>query len=192
MEVKMKNPALRLWVGPMFGSKTTQLIAAVDRYRLQSKKVLAFKSRLDDRYSSEGEIVTHNGGKLACSLVGKGEEIIDIVKNHIDDVSVVAIDEAFMIENCDDAILRLYNSGFSVLVSSIDLSSDLRPFSVIKNILPFATEVNTCTAVCTACGEDAKFTFKKSTITGSEIEIGGSEIYEPRCWMHHDKTREEL
>lgn len=188
----MKNPALRLWVGPMFGSKTTQLIAAVDRYRLQSKKVLAFKSRLDDRYSSEGEIVTHNGGKLACSLVGKGEEIIDIVKNHIDDVSVVAIDEAFMIENCDDAILRLYNSGFSVLVSSIDLSSDLRPFSVIKNILPFATEVNTCTAVCTVCGEDAKFTFKKSTITGSEIEIGGSEIYEPRCWMHHDKTREEL
>ena len=78
----MKNPVLRLWVGPMFGSKTTQLIAAVDRYRLQSKKVLAFKSRLDDRYSSKGEIVTHNGGKLQCSLVSKGEEIINIVKNN--------------------------------------------------------------------------------------------------------------
>ena len=117
----MKNPVLRLWVGPMFGSKTTQLIAAVDRYRLQSKKVLAFKSRLDDRYSESGEIVTHNGGKLACTLVGKGSEIIEIVKNHIDDVSIIAIDEAFMIENCDEAILKLYNSGVSVLVSSKEI-----------------------------------------------------------------------
>jgi len=188
----MKNPVLRLWVGPMFGSKTTQLIAAVDRYRLQSKKVLAFKSRLDDRYSESGEIVTHNGGKLACTLVGKGSEIIEIVKNHIDDVSIVAIDEAFMIEDCDEAVLKLYGSGISVLVSSIDLSSDLRPFSTIKNILPFATEINKCTAVCTVCGQDANFTFKKNTVTGAEIEVGGSEIYEPRCWMHHDKTREEI
>ena len=188
----MKNPVLRLWVGPMFGSKTTQLIAAVDRYRLQSKKVLAFKSRLDDRYSESGEIVTHNGGKLACTLVRKGSEIIEISKNHIDDVSIIAIDEAFMIEDCDEAILKLYNSGISVLVSSIDLSSDLRPFSVIKNVLPFATEINKCTAVCTVCGQDANFTFKKNTVTGAEIEVGGIEIYEPRCWMHHDKTREEI
>lgn len=188
----MKNPVLRLWVGPMFGSKTTQLIAAVDRYRLQSKKVLAFKSRLDDRYSESGEIVTHNGGKLTCSLVSKWEEIIEITKNQDEDISIVAIDEAFMIEDCDKAILTLYNSGISVLVSSIDLSSDLRPFSVIKNILPFATEVNKCSAVCTVCSQDAYFTFKKNTVTGSEIEVGGSEIYEPRCWMHHDKTREEI
>lgn len=186
----MKNPVLRLWVGPMFGSKTTQLIAAVDRYRLQSKKVIAFKSRLDDRYSYTGEIVTHNGGRIDCILVSNAQEIIDAVKENEDDISIVAIDEAFMIEDCDVAIKSLYKSGVSVLVSSIDLSSDMRPFSVIKNILPFATEVNKCTAVCTVCGEDAYFTFKKQTKTGSEIEIGGSEIYEPRCWMHHDKTRE--
>lgn len=188
----MKNPVLRLWVGPMFGSKTTQLIAAVDRYRLQSKKVLAFKPALDNRYSATGEIVTHNGGKLDCVLVSKGQEIVDAVKEFDSDLSAIAIDEAFMIEGCDEAILKVYNSGISVLVSSIDLSSDLRPFSVVKNILPFATEVNKCTAVCTVCGEDASFTFKKSTITGAEIEIGGAEIYEPRCWMHHDKTREQL
>lgn len=188
----MKNPVLRLWVGPMFGSKTTQLIAAVDRYRLQSKKVIAFKSRLDDRYTTTGSIITHNGGSLDCMLVSKGSEILDIVKKLNTVVSVVAIDEAFMIEGCDDAIISLYKSGISVLVSSIDLSSELRPFSVIKNILPYATEVNKCSAVCTVCGEDAFFTHKKSTITGSEIEIGGSEIYEPRCWIHHDKTKEQI
>ena len=98
----MKNPVLRLWVGPMFGSKTTQLIAAVDRYRLQSKKVLAFKSRLDDRYSESGEIVTHNGGKLACTLVGKGSEIIEIVKNHIDDVKRAIPKERLLIFESKD------------------------------------------------------------------------------------------
>ena len=188
----MKNPVLRLWVGPMFGSKTTQLIAAVDRYRLQDKKVLAFKSRLDDRYSELGEITTHNGGTLTCSLVSNGQEIIDNVKSYNSNITAVAIDEAFMIEDCDVAILSLFNAGISVLVSSIDLSSELRPFSVIKNILPFATDIQKCSAVCTVCGEDAYFTYKKSTITGKEIEIGGSEIYEPRCWMHHNKTRETL
>ena len=172
----MKNPVLRLWVGPMFGSKTTQLIAAVDRYRLRSKKVVAFKPMLDNRYSDFGEIVTHNGGKLECTLVSKGSQIIETIKSLNYDVSVVAIDEAFMIENCDEAIMKLYKSGISVLVSSIDLSSDLRPFSVVKNILPYATEINKCSAVCTVCGEDAYFTHKKSTVTGTEIEIGGSEI----------------
>jgi len=185
----MKNPVLKLWIGPMFGSKTTQLIAAVDRYRFQNKKVLSFKPRLDNRYGKVGEIVTHNGGTIPSNLVSTGAEILYITDHSDFDVEVVAIDEAFMIEDCDVAILKLNSQGINVLVSSIDLSSDNRPFTVIKNVLPFATHITKCSAVCALCDEDAFYTFKKKTITGAEIEVGGSEIYEPRCWLHHDKTK---
>lgn len=184
----MKNPLLRLWVGPMFSSKTTQLIAAIDRLRIKRKKVLSFKPRLDDRYSMQGEIVTHNGGTTPCLLVSTGEDILNAIgRDH--DIDTVAIDEAFMIAGCDDAILKLMSMGINILVSSIELSSENRPFSTIKNIMPYATEVNKCAAVCSECEEDAYYTFKKNTLTGKEIEVGGSELYEPRCWLHHDKTK---
>ena len=57
------DPDFIIFVGPMFGSKTTRLLAAIDRYRYQKKNVVAFKPRMDDRYSST-EISTHSGGKI--------------------------------------------------------------------------------------------------------------------------------
>ena len=40
-----------MFVGPMFGSKTTRLIAALDRYKYQGKRIAAFKPFIDERYS---------------------------------------------------------------------------------------------------------------------------------------------
>jgi len=64
------------------------------------------------------------------------------------------------------------------------MSSAGKPFSEIEKMLVWATQVEKCTAVCTACGRDAHYTHKKQ-IGGEEIEVGGSELYEPRCYSHH-------
>jgi thymidine kinase len=42
-------PTFTIYTGPMYGSKTSRLIADVDRFSRQKKSVLAFKPRLDDR-----------------------------------------------------------------------------------------------------------------------------------------------
>ena len=43
----MKNEFV-MFVGPMFGGKTTKLLSAIDRYKYQGRKILAFKPNVDD------------------------------------------------------------------------------------------------------------------------------------------------
>ena len=64
-------PEFIIFTGPMFGSKTTRLIAIVDRFRYQNRNIIAFKPSLDERYS-KSEICTHNGGTLPAIVVKSG------------------------------------------------------------------------------------------------------------------------
>lgn len=179
----MKNPDLVMFVGPMFGSKTTRLIAALERYKYQGKTISAFKPRIDDRYST-GEIVTHNGGRIEALCVTSGTDILRHLQE--DPAEVVAIDEAFMIEGVSDVVISLYKSGVSVLVSSLDLSSKADPFKEVSKMMPWATNVVKCPSVCSKCGRDAFFTFRKFD-DDRELLVGGSEMYEPRCFKHYRK-----
>jgi thymidine kinase len=141
---------------------------------------------MDRRYAKE-EITTHNGGKLEALIVSTGDEIL----RHVDvyEPDVVAVDEAFMIDGSADALIQIYRRGVSVVVSSIEMSANCNSFPEIEKILPWATNVEKCTAVCVVCGEDAPYTQKKVNDI-AEITVGGSELYEPRCWSHHASARE--
>lgn len=180
----MKNdPEFIIFTGPMFGSKTTRLLAAVDRYRYQHKEVIAFKPKLDDRYSND-EIVTHSGGKLQAVCVKEGDDIVEYVCDHGKVYDVVAVDEAFMISNCSDALLKLFRLGKTIVVSSLQLSATGNVFEEIRDMMPWATKIEICPAVCPISGKDAYYTHRK--FDGDEITVGGSELYEPRCWEYHD------
>ena len=77
----------------------------------------------------------------------------------------------------------------SVVVSSIEMSASCKVFPEIEQILPWATKIEKCTAVCVVCGEDAPYTHRKVSDL-AEITVGGAELYEPRCWSHHASARE--
>jgi len=174
-------PEFIIFTGPMFGSKTTRLLAAVDRFRYQNRSVIAFKPRLDERYS-KSHISTHSGGRLDAHTVNSGEEIVKIV-NEID-CDVVAVDEAFMIDNSSSALLSLFRMGKTIIVSSLQLSASGNVFDEIRDMMPWATKIVVCPAVCTVTGLDAYYTHRKFSDM-DEITVGGSELYEPRSWFHH-------
>ena len=154
------DPQFIIFTGPMFGSKTTKLLATVDRYRYQNKHVIAFKPKMDDRYSKT-EIFTHSGGKLEAVGVNNGKDIVKYIDDFQPDANVIAVDEAFMIDDIGECLISLFKNGVTIVVSSLDLSSSCKPFDEIKNIMMFATKVEKCAAVCTACGDDAFYTHKK-------------------------------
>lgn len=188
VEFKVINPAFYVFTGPMMGSKTTRLIALVDRFRYKGMKILAFKPGLDDRYA-ESEICTHNGAKIPAINVSRGEDILRIVTEQDSRPDVIAVDEAFLIDGVADALISLYRTGFTVIISSIEMSASCNVFDEIKEILPWATHIEKCSAVCTDCGSDAFFTARKVEDL-SEIAIGGSDLYEPRCWAHHNHVQD--
>tara|TARA_A100001011_G_C14297999_1_gene839385 strand:- start:1636 stop:2199 length:564 start_codon:yes stop_codon:yes gene_type:complete len=184
------DPKFIIFTGPMFGSKTTKMLATIDRYRYQQKKVVAFKPAMDNRYST-GEICTHSGGKIDAICVKKGKDIVKYIQDD-KGVHVIAVDEAFMIEGAADSLIDLFKSGYTIVVSSLQLSATGKPFEEIRDMMPWATKIEVCPAVCPVTGRDAYYTHKKVDDL-AEIAVGGSDLYEPRCWeMHRYTNRKEF
>lgn len=179
----LNNPDFIVYCGPMFSSKTSRLLSTLEKYKYQHKKVVVFKPNIDDRYSVS-EVVTHGGWKVPAVCVKSGTEILEYLMSQEEEPHVVAVDEAFMIPGSAEALTWLYTYGFTVVVSSLEMSAAGKPFAEIEKMLVWATQIEKCTAVCTVCGRDAHYTHKKQT-GGEEIEVGGSELYEPRCYSHH-------
>jgi len=179
-----------MFVGPMFGGKTTKLLSAIDRYKYQGKKILAFKPNVDERYSKE-EIVTHWGHKLNASRVSLGKEVYDTAIREGFGVhrGVIAVDEAFMIPGIGETLVDLFKEGHAILVSSLQLSSDFTPYKEMKTMMPYATKIEVCPAVCMKCGIDAHYTKKIGGRSDHKIEVGGAEMYQPMCFEHF---REEM
>jgi len=168
---------LTVYTGPMFGSKTSRMLAELERYDRMGLRVVAFKPKIDDRYSCD-EIVTHSGLRRFAIAVENGPEIERLSENY----DVIGIDESFMIPDSGESLIRLYLAGKTVVVSSIQLSATGNPFHELVQLFPWATRVEVCPAVCPITGHDAYFTVRKNDSSGSELQVGGSECYEPRAW----------
>ncbi len=182
-----REPVFKIFTGPMFGSKTTQMLACIDRYRYQNKVCIAFKPQMDDRYQHD-KIQTHSGLSIEAMCVKTGHEITEAIKQYKKPIDVIAVDEAFMIEGSAEALIALYRSGINVIVASIQMSFLGNPFHEIKEMMPWATHINVCPAVCPKTGADAYYTYKKMC-DENEVAVGGSEMYEPRCLSQHDLIR---
>tara|TARA_Y100001963_G_scaffold152249_1_gene236695 strand:+ start:249 stop:827 length:579 start_codon:yes stop_codon:yes gene_type:complete len=180
----MTDPEFIIFTGPMFGSKTTRLLAIVDRYMRQNKKVVAFKPEMDDRYASS-EIMTHSGGRLSAFSVKTGSDIINVAESLQEKkIDVIAVDEAFMIDGCAKALLDLFRQGKTIIISSLQLSASGMVFEEVRDMMPWATKIEICPAVCPVTGRNAYYTHRK--LEGlDEIVVGGDDLYEPRCWEFH-------
>jgi len=178
----MKNPEFRMYVGPMFGGKTTRMLGAAERYHYQQKNVLYFKPDIDGRYEKETpSIVTHNQHKVEAIKIKTGLDIIKHCLTTTND-SIIAVDEAFMIDGSGDALIRLFRQGYTILVSSLQLSSDGSAYREIEKMMPYATHIAVCPAVDIESGHDAYYTEKFGGRTDHGIEVGGAEMYRPRDW----------
>lgn len=181
------NPFFKIYTGPMFGSKTTRLVAEIDRASYKGWKIFAFKAKKDKRYVSES-ISTHSGVTWPAACIDRASEIYDYISDvDLSSNIVIAVDEAFMIQGIDDVLTSLFFKGVNIVVSTIQLDANEKPFDNIKNIMPFATHIEICPAVCTECDQDAYYTEAMFDINNAtqEERIGAKGMYEPRCAKHY-------
>lgn len=182
----MKNEFV-VFVGPMFGGKTTKLLSAIDRYKYQGRDIHVFKPIVDERYSTS-EVVTHWGAKIPATRINSESMYATLepffYRASDKERAVIAVDEAFMIDGIGDILVRLFKCGHTILVSSLQLSSDFTPYKELAAMLPYATKVEVCPAVCSICGADAHYTEKIGGRSDHGIEVGGAEMYQPRCFTH--------
>jgi len=178
------NPIMVVYCGPMFGGKTTRLLGDLERFTLQHKRCAVFKPSIDVRYGSD-EVVSHAGWRADALMVKSGPDVLSLLTEMDQMPDVVFVDEAFMLPGIADVVIWLYRSGISVVVSTLDMSYAGKPFPEVARLLPWATRIEKCPAVCTECGRDAFYTYRKQVAAADEeIQVGGAELYDPRCFRH--------
>ncbi len=184
------NPEFIVYTGPMSGGKSSSLLSYVDRCQYQKREVVAFKPVIDDRYD-KNSIITHSGWKIPAISVKSVADIYSHMTT-IKTPAVVAVDEAFMLDGIADALVWLYRQGITIAVATLDLGYNVKPFKETEKMLSWATKVVKCPSVCVICGADAYYTHKKVVSENElEIQVGGLDLYEARCFNHHPhvKTR---
>ena len=72
---------LKLILGPMFSGKSTKLIELIRKYKVINYKIMIIKNGIDNRYSDEAEIVSHNKDTESCIVVDDLNEIKDDMIN---------------------------------------------------------------------------------------------------------------
>ncbi len=162
--------------GCMFSGKTEELIRRLRRAQIAKQKVMIFKPRIDNRYSSD-HIVSHNEQSLTSTVIDNPREIIELSK----EAQVVGIDEgqffsSELVEICE----ALANAGKRVIVAGLDQDYRGKPFEPIPQLLAVAEYITKTLAICVVCGNPADRT-QRITKQQELVVVGAHNIYEARC-----------
>lgn len=175
--------------GSMFSGKSEELIRRVRRATYGKLQVRVFKPAMDNRYSEEDVVVSHNGTKTIARPLVASNEIFD----HIDkSVDVVGIDEVqFFDKEISGVIDSLANQGIRVIAAGLDTNFRGEPFEPMPELMALSESITKLNAICPICGEAASRTQrlidnKPASYDEPEILVGASEAYEPRCRHHHE------
>jgi thymidine kinase len=191
--MKHHRGRLEVITGPMFCGKTDELLRRLRRAIIAKQKIQVFKPGFDIRYGSE-KVTSHAGNEYEAYPV---ENITEVPTLLLDDVTVVAIDEAqFFGEKIVPVVQDLVDRGIRVIVAGLDMDFRGVPFGQMPKLLALAEVVDKLHAICMVCGEEATRT--QRLVDGEPayfddpiIIVGASEMYEARCRIHHQVPRKD-
>jgi thymidine kinase len=160
----------------MFSGKTEELIRRIRRAQIARQKVVIFKPKIDNRYSSD-HIVSHSEAKLLSTSVASAADILRLAS----DAQVVGIDEGqFFDMQLVEVAETLANQGKRVIVAGLDQDYRGKPFEPIPQLLAIAEYITKTLAICVVCGNPADRTQRK-TSSSERVLVGAKESYEARC-----------
>ena len=163
--------------GPMFSGKTSELMRKIKRHKLARKKCVVINYKNDNRYSSEGRIVSHDKLSIPASKVSR---LCEVPKALLLDAEVVGVDEGQFFPDLIEYAEKWANEGKIVIVAALDATFQMKPFNKVTDLLSVAESVMKLKAVCMDCGKDASFTKRLSSEDEIEL-IAGLDKYKPVC-----------
>ena len=153
--MKQMTGYLEVIAGPMYCGKTEELIRQVKRATIGKKKVQAFNHTIDNRYSTEKKLFSHNGQSHDSEKVSSTQELLKALRK---DTEIVAIDEAqWFGEELVPLVETLLKQSKKVIVAGLAMTFDRKPFVPIPTLMAMADSVTKLSAICSLCGEEAVF-----------------------------------
>ena len=198
------NGELILFLGPMFSSKSTRLIAELTTCADLSHQCLFINHSSDVRETAqqEGCVTTHHSSFRKMS-----EKITQVKLNKLSDLQldisrfdVIGVDELQFF--CDaDEVIRHWVIDLNKTVYCASLNGDFRmqPFGQTHLLISLASNIIMLSARCTMCQRktkgisrplmiDAHFTGKIGGDKNKIVDIGAENLYQPLCISCHKQN----
>jgi len=170
----------------MFSGKSTYALSYIRRQQAIGKQVLVMKPNIDNRYSTDDVLVTHNNEQTSCML-WKTTEILNPVIPEVRHADCIVLEEAQFFRglfNFVRYVMITYSKD--VVIVGLDGDASQRSFGEVIDCIPWATTVTKLCALCKKCkdGTLAPFTRRMNSDSQQQIDVGGSEKYESVCLKH--------
>jgi len=171
LPVRNLEPGITLIIGPMFSNKTNQLFSEYDKHVLQKYRCLIIKYSKDNRFGSDEKILITHDGKKRPAIAADSLLNFDCYQ----DYDVLLIDE-IQFFNLDLQKLDQYSRNKKIFVSGLSGDYMRKPFENVSNLIPLASKIVSCRAICLKNGKKAAFT-KRLINNNERIIIGDDDIY---------------
>jgi thymidine kinase len=173
-------------IGPMFSGKSTYALSYIRRQRAIGKKVLVMKPNIDNRYSADSMLVTHDREETPC-MVWNVHETLNPAISEVQLADCVVLEEAQFFVGLKNFViyaLRVFHKN--ILVVGLDGDASQDPFGEVLECIPWATQVTKLCALCQQCGNGSlgPFTRKIDLVISQQVDVGGSDKYESVCLKH--------
>ena len=178
--------SLDLYVGPMFAGKSTAILGIIRRNNLIGRKTFCITSIIDTRYMNGGHITSHNHESYPAYPTAA---LMSFVKSReYLEAQCVIIEEAQFFPDLKEFVLNaVENDKKHVVCAGLDGDSGRRPFGQVLDLIPFCDSITQLSALCTRCknGTAAIFTFRVPGAPTAQVNVGGTDQYEPLCRKHY-------
>lgn len=173
---------LTLVIGPMFASKSTELLRYINRYEAIGKNVLVINHESDVRYADKGGIGihTHDGRYRRCISISKLSHFED---EEVNDYDVIVIDEAQFFPDLIKFVVDIVdNTEKHVIVGALSGDYKREPIGETLKLIPHADEIIKLESLCSVCNDMTPAIFTKRIVPSKEqVLVGGSDSYIPVC-----------
>lgn len=164
---------INVFSGPMRCGKSSTLIKEANSQVENGKNVKFFKPLMDDRFSKDN-IVDRNGNIFPAINI----ERIDEIENY--DADVYLIDEFQFLEGEITSIQKLASKGKKFFIAGLNLTTEMKPFGKMGDLLCNSDNVKMMTARCECCNKnEAIYTY--CTVDKKDDILIGDEMYIPVC-----------
>ena len=178
---------LHIISGSMFSGKTTALLNLI---KLHNNNIVINHS-LDNRYSSENVIQSHDGKLNYCYKVSSISSIFE--KDEFKASSIIFIDEGQFFSNLKDDVLKMvefYNK--TVYIAGLLVDSQRNKFGELLDLIPFADTFVLKKSLCSMCKtqpQSSTYSYKLNNTNIEVICVGTNIDYTSLCRYHYLKNK---
>lgn len=164
--------------GGMYSGKSEELVRRLRRALFARQTVQVFKPAADNRFGSDGRLVTRDNRDFEAINV---RDSADLERRLRPEAQVVGIDEAQFFDPGLVAVVQgLADRGVRVIVVGLDLDYRRQPFGPMPALMALAEYVDKMHAICVRCGRPAHYS-QRTAGSADQVQVGDLEAYEARC-----------